>query len=128
MWYIHPTRAQYTLLSQYLSPLEARIDAGLLNSEGIDSLLLDENMVWNNQMYAQAIGGVKLLVPKCELENALNVLDKLYQGKFAITDEGEDGEAKPKITPKNGVTDYMNMLLVFLLFFVAGLALPISNR
>ena len=47
---------------QYLSPLDAGLKTGLLQSEGIEVMLLDENIVWNNQMYAQAVGGVKLLV------------------------------------------------------------------
>lgn len=62
MWNIHPTRGQYRLLAQYLSPLDASIEVGFLQSEGIDAILLDENIVWNNQVYAQATGGVKLLV------------------------------------------------------------------
>lgn len=48
MWDIHQTMSDYVLLTQYLSPLEARIQAGLLRTEGVTPMLLDENMVWNN--------------------------------------------------------------------------------
>ena len=44
MWTVSLTRSSYVLLAQYLSPVDACIEAGLLKSEGIDTLLLDE--IW----------------------------------------------------------------------------------
>lgn len=128
MWNIHPTRGQYKLLAQYLSPLDASIEAGLLQSEGIDAILLDENIVWNNQVYAQAIGGVKLLVNNKEFEQALTILNELYQGKYTINDQLEPINCNLKIDVKNNKSDYLNMGFVFLIYLVFGLPLPFKSQ
>ncbi|HCM61275.1 MAG TPA: hypothetical protein DIT05_01850 [Morganella sp. (in: Bacteria)] len=124
MWNIHPTREKFELLSQYLSPLEARIEAGLLESEGIEVMLLDENIVWNNQMYAQAVGGVKLLVSHDDVEKAQSVLDELHRGAYGIDDDGEPAEAESCAAVKNRAGDNLNTGFVFLIFLTLGLALP----
>lgn len=128
MWNIHPTRGQYKLLAQYLSPLDTSIEAGLLQSEGIDAILLDENIVWNNQVYAQAIGGVKLLVNNKEFEQAQTILNELYQGKYTINDQLEPINCNLKIDVKNNKSDYLNMGFVFLIYLVFGLPLPFKSQ
>lgn len=128
MWRIQQTMSDYVLLSQYLSPLEARIEAGLLITEGITPILLDENMVWNNQMYSQAVGGVKLLVNKNELANSLSIFEKLHQGEYSITDDGENDVLVTKPVLKNNISDYLNMTFVVLILLVTGLALPIKGE
>ncbi|MCT6516796.1 MULTISPECIES: putative signal transducing protein [Enterobacterales] len=128
MWNIHPTRGQYILLAQYLSPLDASIEAGLLQSEGIDVLLLDENIVWNNQVYAQATGGVKLLVNYKEFTQAQAILNELYQGKYTINDQLEPIDCELKIDVKNNKSDYLNMGFVFLIYFLFGLPLPFKSQ
>ncbi|MBI6527994.1 DUF2007 domain-containing protein [Proteus vulgaris] len=128
MWNIHPTRGHYKLLAQYLSPLDASIEAGLLKSEGIDAILLDENIVWNNQVYAQATGGVKLLVSDKEFEQAQTILNELYQGKYNINEQLEPINCELKTTVKNNITDYLNIGFVLLLYFVLGLPLPLKSQ
>lgn len=128
MWNIHPTRGHYKLLAQYLSPLDASIEAGLLQSEGIDAILLDENIVWNNQVYAQAIGGVKLLVNYKDFEKAKTILSELYQGKYNINAQLEPSECEPNVIVKNNKEDYLNMGFVFLIYTVLGLPLPFKSK
>lgn len=128
MWNIHPTRGQYKLLAQYLSPLEATIEAGFLQSEGIDTLLLDENIIWNNQVYAQAMGGVKLLVNETDFTKAQTMLNELHQGKYTINEQLEPNTDKLDVAVKNNKSDYLNMGFVFLVFFTLGLALPFKSR
>ena len=124
MWNIHPTRSRYALLAQYLSPLDARIEAGLLESEGIEVMLLDENIVWNNQMYAQAVGGVKLLVNQDELTRAQEILADYHHGDFGINEEGEPAAAEQEPVTENSKEDYVNIGFVFLIFLTLGLAIP----
>ncbi|OAT46873.1 hypothetical protein M997_1871 [Proteus hauseri ATCC 700826] len=128
MWNIHPTRGQYQLLSQYLSPLEAAIEVGFLQSEGIDAILLDENIIWNNQMYAQAMGGVKLLVNQENFSIAQTMLNELQQGKHAINEQRELSTSHLDTIVKNNKEDYLNMFFVFLIFFVFGLAIPFKSQ
>ncbi|WIV90069.1 hypothetical protein [Proteus appendicitidis] len=128
MWNIHPTRGQYKLLAQYLSPLDASIEAGFLQSEGIDAILLDENIVWNNQVYAQATGGVKLLVNYKEFEQAQAMLKALYQGKYTINDQLEPTDSELRVDVKNNKSDYLNMGFVLLVYLVFGLPLPFKSH
>ncbi|MEQ4923469.1 putative signal transducing protein [Proteus hauseri] len=128
MWNIHPTRGHYKLLAQYLSPIDASIEAGLLQSEGIDAILLDENIVWNNQVYAQATGGVKLLVNDKAFEQAQTILNELYQGKYNINEQLEPIDCELQVAVKNNKTDYLNMGFVFLIYAVLGLPLPFKSQ
>ncbi|EBS5765038.1 DUF2007 domain-containing protein [Salmonella enterica subsp. enterica serovar Enteritidis] len=89
MWNIHPERGVFILLEQYLSPVEASIVAGRLESEGIAVMLLDEHVVWNNPLQAQAVGGVKLLVKQQDLDAARSVLNDIRQGAYCPETESE---------------------------------------
>ncbi|ENE8569033.1 DUF2007 domain-containing protein [Salmonella enterica] len=80
MWDIHPERGGFMLLEQFFSPSEARVVVSRLVSEGIEVMLLDEQMVWNNLLQSQAVGGVKLLVKQHDLETALRVMEDIRQG------------------------------------------------
>ncbi|EBR8157896.1 hypothetical protein DOA20_22335 [Salmonella enterica subsp. enterica serovar Newport] len=92
MWHIHPTRGEFVLLAQYLSPPEASIVAGRLETDGIAVMLLDEHVIWNNYLQAQAMGGVKLLVRQQDLETARRILDDIRLGVYSP--EGETGEVR----------------------------------
>ena len=124
MWNIRPTRSSYVLLAQYLSPLDAHIEAGLLRSEGIDSMLLDEYMVWNNQMNALAVGGVKLLVKQVDKEISVQVIAKFHHGDYLINDGEQLAEPSSIQVEKPTWRDNLNAALVLLLLISTGIALP----
>lgn len=124
MWNIHPTRSSYVLLAQYFSPLDAHIEAGLLRSEGIDSMLLDEYMVWNNQMNALAVGGVKLLVKQIDKDISAQVIAKFHHGDYLINDDEQLAEPSPKQAKKHSWKDDLNAALLLLLLISTGIALP----
>ncbi|ENT3641659.1 DUF2007 domain-containing protein [Salmonella enterica] len=90
MWNIHPERGEFRLLEQFLSPLDARIVAGRLVSEGIEVMLLDEHMVWNNLLQSQAVGGVKLLVKQHDLDAALRVMEDIRSGHWCPDKVNQD--------------------------------------
>lgn len=90
MWNINPERGEFTLLEQFLSPPEARIVAGRLVSEGIEVMLLDEHMVWNNLLQSQAVGGVKLLVKQHDLEAARRVMEDIRRGYWCPEQVGQN--------------------------------------
>ncbi|WP_025122004.1 MULTISPECIES: hypothetical protein [unclassified Serratia (in: enterobacteria)] len=127
MWNIHPTRSSYVLLAQYLSPLDAHIEAGLLRSEGIDVMLLDENMIWNNQMSAQAVGGVKLLVKQSDKEIATQVIANFHQGDYLINDDEQLSEPSSIPAEKSTWRDNVNTVLALLLLIATGIALPFQR-
>lgn len=55
----------------------AHIAAGRLKEEGIESWLRDENTVTIDPILSNAIGGIKLMVPKPEARRAWQILKEL---------------------------------------------------
>ncbi|MBH3283992.1 hypothetical protein I5N59_25130 [Serratia marcescens] len=128
MWNIHPTRNTYVLLAQYLSPIDAYIEAALLKSEGIDTLLLDENLVWNIQMTSLAVGGVKLLVERVDAEMSSQIIAKYHNGYYLINDDAKLSEPPSnQVKAKSTQCDYLNIMLVLLLLITTGIALPLPS-
>ncbi|MEM1055761.1 MAG: DUF2007 domain-containing protein [Bacteroidota bacterium] len=78
----------FVTLATYTTPFEAEIVKGRLEAEGFTVVLGDTEVVTNNWMYSQAIGGVKLRVPEAEVEEARRVL--------AEPVETEDAESVPE--------------------------------
>ncbi len=53
---------------------EAHLARTYLASEGIESFVFDEHTVSINHLYANAVGGIKLMVRSRDVERALKVL------------------------------------------------------
>lgn len=66
---------------------EAQIIKGRLESEGINSFLVDNHTIDTDPLVSNAIGGVKLKVQKEDEEKARQVLDAI--SKYSVNDEGE---------------------------------------
>ena len=127
MWNVSLTRSSYVLLAQYLSPVDACIEAGLLKSEGIEPLLLDENMVWNNQMNSLAVGGVKLLVKQVDVEISAQIIAKFHNGDYQINDDKQLSQPSLVQAKKSTWQNNSNTALVLLLFIFTGIALPLRH-
>jgi len=68
-----------TTLKEVISmnmPTEAHMVQGYLASEGIESVLKDENITQIQPFYSNAVGGVKVLVREEDEAAALQVLEK----------------------------------------------------
>ena len=76
-------------IKTFINPVEANIIKGRLESEGIPTLLLDENTVNTYWLYAQAIGGIRLQVKEEDVEHALSIL-KEDNAKMYLMDDDED--------------------------------------
>ncbi|WP_249025150.1 DUF2007 domain-containing protein [Citrobacter braakii] len=118
MWNIHPERGEFILLEQYLSPVEASIVAGRLESEGIAVMLLDEHVVWNNPLQAQAVGGVKLLVKQQDLDAARSVLNDIRQGAYCP--ETESKSARENNAPYNRRVWTVLSIVLMILFLLSS--------
>ncbi len=82
MWSANYERGEFILLEQFISPVEADIVAGRLQSERISVMLLDQHMVWNNLLQSQVLGGVKILVKRRDLEIARRIMEDVRQGGY----------------------------------------------
>lgn len=122
MWNIHPSRGEFILLAQYLSPLEASIVAGRLEAEGIAVMLLDEHVVWNNQLQSQAVGGVKLLVKQPDREAARRVLDNIRRGEYCQQGE-RDPDGEGHAAGHKRVRVLLNVVIIIVLFILPAIAI-----
>jgi len=57
-------------------PSEAHMVQGYLESEGIETILKDELTTQVNNLYSNAVGGVKVMVREEDYENAQQILKK----------------------------------------------------
>ncbi len=122
MWNIHPERGEFILPEQYLSPVQASIVAGRLETKGIAVMLLDEHVVWNNQLQAQAVGGVKLLVKPQYLGAARSVLKEIRQGAYCPEKEHEYVREN-NISNNNRMWTVLSTVLIILFLLLSLMAL-----
>lgn len=74
--------------------LEAQMAKGLLDAEGIESFLFDENMVRLDWFNANALGGVKLRVDAANADEATRILEESIAAAAAEPQsEDEDSPA-----------------------------------
>ncbi|MFO7525298.1 MAG: DUF2007 domain-containing protein [Ignavibacteriaceae bacterium] len=55
------------------NPINANIAKGLLESNGIESIIMDENTIYANPIYTTALGGVKLLIKESDYQDAIKL-------------------------------------------------------
>ncbi len=70
---------EWSDLARLRDGLEARMLLGRLESEGIPCRLEDEHTINTDWLLSNALGGVKLQVPKAQLETALEILTQAQE-------------------------------------------------
>jgi hypothetical protein len=76
----------YIILDVFEYSTEANLKKSKLDSEGIRTMLMDEKTVDSDPLISQAIGGVKLMVFKDDLEKAVVIYSEIREYV-----KGEDG-------------------------------------
>ncbi len=115
------------LLANFLSPIDAHIVLGRMLSEDIYTVVIDEDIVWNNYMYSQAFGGVKLLVHHTDIERAKVILAEIEDNKFLLDKAVSNQGNEKKLSFRYYFFESMNTFLVLLLFLIFGIALPLRS-
>ncbi|PHM45850.1 hypothetical protein Xmau_00241 [Xenorhabdus mauleonii] len=115
------------LLANFLSPIDARIILGRMLSEGIYAAVIDEDIVWNNYMYSQAFGGVKLLVHHDDIERAREILYQIEDNEYSLDKIADNPVSKELSSSSYRFNVLINTLLVLLLFFTTGIGLPLKS-
>jgi hypothetical protein len=85
-----PMLLKMITIKTFINAIEANIIKGRLESEGIPTLLLDENTVNTYWLYANAIGGMRLQVKEEHVQQALNILKEDSAKMYLINDDEED--------------------------------------
>ena len=67
----------YTLLATFEYSTEAHVTKSKLDSEGCNTMLMDEKTIDSDPLISNAIGGVKLLVHKNDFEKAVTIYNEI---------------------------------------------------
>jgi hypothetical protein len=89
-------------IATYRDLPEALLVQGKLESEGIEAILADDNVVRMDWFWANAMGGVKLKVASEDVERAIEVLNEAIPE--TLTDESGEDYVQPAC-PKCGSLD-----------------------
>lgn len=80
----------YVIIASYRDLIDAEIVRSRLESEGIDYMIENGNLVGVNFLWSNALGGVKILVPQDKEEAAINILrEEIVYEDEEKTDEGK---------------------------------------
>ena len=109
-------------IASFTDALQAHIVKGKLESEGVHATVAHEHHVWANWMISNAIGGVKIQVPKAEVKIAKDILSDLESGKFEI--ESEDAIKCPRCQSKDVVENKASWRLALLGLFLLHIPIP----
>jgi len=87
----------FVTIASYPEPIEANLLRSKLLSEGIECILLDENLISVQPFYSNAIGGIKLQVHENDLEHAKEILAESQTPPLHIVHVSKN---KPQRKPK----------------------------
>ena len=77
------------ICARYLLPIDAQILAARLQSEGLVALVMDSDTVQANRILfgGLTLGGVRVMVPESQLEDAKRIRDAFDAGEYAIDED-----------------------------------------
>ena len=110
--------ANLITVGTFTSPIEAHIAKGRLETEGINTFIANENHIWANWMYSQALGGVKILVLEPDAEKALEIIKKHINGEFEAELKEEFSDLKSNVCPKCGSRKFKSAVPLLSLLIV----------
>ena len=68
---------EFKLLKTFLNPVDANITKGLLESNGIEAFIFDENILSVDPILTTALGGIRLMVRSSDYEDALSIIKEV---------------------------------------------------
>jgi hypothetical protein len=117
-------------------PTQAHMVQGYLESEGINSILKDEMTTQVNNMYSNAIGGVKVMVRDEDYENAIQILqqggylnpEKLPKIEIVVRTPTTDKKHCPFCKSDNIGKKKTPDIFMLIISMVLGVFIPILRR
>lgn len=80
------------ICARFVDPLDAQMLATRLRLEGLDARVADENTVYANGPLALGGGGVRVMVPESQFDEAERIKAAIDSGEFSIDDDYDVGE------------------------------------
>ena len=116
------------ILKTYLYPQFAYLDLALLKEEGIYAFIRDENIVAIDPLYAQAVGGIKLVVNDIDYVRAMEIINTNGYENLKNEFPGEEIE-ELRTCKKCGSTNiFRRSSLLAGLFFLIFFFIPVAKK
>ena len=122
---------RWVTVATFWTSAETHIARLKLESEGIECMIVDENLVATDWLWANALGGIKLQVPEEDLQRARELLTTRAQ-HILVAADGEplfDGQARcPRCGSDDIYTQRFSRRMAFISILLLGAPLPLLRR
>jgi hypothetical protein len=120
---------RWVTVATYWTPTDAQIARLRLEGDGIDVVILDENLIATDWLYANAVGGIKLKVPVPDADRARELL--VRPGAAAVArNDGQPVSDGQSLCPRCGSPDiyptHLSRRLSMVALFVCSLLIPFA--
>lgn len=107
---------EFIILNTYTNYVDAHIAKGVLEEEGIESWLKDENTVTIDPVLTNAIGGIKLMVATEQAQKAWEVLENVRREQKAAIACPKCGSHNTELvsTPRKAI-NWVSAIVTFFL-------------
>jgi len=79
----------WVVVARSLDAIEAQLWCACLQAAGLDAMVADAHLVQTHSLIGVAVGGVRVLVPESEAQEAGEVLAAFHRGDFALDEADE---------------------------------------
>jgi Putative prokaryotic signal transducing protein len=123
------TTSKLVMIRRYRDLPEAQIASSILDSAGIESFLVDENLVRLDWFYSNLVGGIKLQVREDDAEAAGKLLEQEIPEKFEVEGVGEYEQPKcPRCGSRDVALDELNKPIAWGASYLVGLPIAIHRE
>jgi putative signal transducing protein len=86
---VAPGHGPLCLCARYLNPMDAEILVARLQTEGLAARLMDSDTVYaNGALFGSlSLGGVRVMVPESQLQDAMRIRAAFDAGEYAIDED-----------------------------------------
>jgi len=115
------------IVKTYVYSHLAHLDFAKLKDEGIDVIIKDDNIVSINPIYAQAVGGIKLLVKEEDYYRALESLN-INDYKYLKNEFPEEINGQRKCAKCGSANIFQKGSLLIGLLFLLLFFIPLTTK
>lgn len=85
-----PVDTPYETIARFGTSPEAQILCSRLKAEGIRAIVTDEHLVTANWFLSNALGGIRVQVPRCNVDTARNIIGQIERGDLDLDNTAAD--------------------------------------
>ncbi|QID17237.1 DUF2007 domain-containing protein [Nitrogeniibacter mangrovi] len=77
----------WVTVARSLTPTEAHLWGECLRAAGLEVMVADANLVQTHSLIGVAVGGVRVMVPASQADEAQAVLEAFHRGDFSLPED-----------------------------------------